>query len=85
MYCKKSIPFISLQWLHELGRSIIIRDVEPQAMRHCGRDTFPETKRISTDEVSTLAIGIIQGIEEVWCSRAQKVLDVLLKCIDILA
>lgn len=85
MYCKKSIPFISLQRLHELGGSIIIRDVEPQAMRHCGRDTLSETKWISTDEVSTLAIWIIQGIEEVWCSRAQKVLDVLLKRINVLA
>ena len=54
-------------------------------MRHCGSDTLPETKWISTHEVSTLTVGVVQGIEEVGCRRGQEVLDVLFKCIDVLA
>ena len=60
------IPGISLPWLNKLGRSIIVRDVEPEAMRNSGRDTLAEAKRVSTDEVSTLSVWIVKSVEEKW-------------------
>ena len=51
-------------------------------MRNSSFGTLAETEWISTDEISTFTVRIIQGIEEMRGGWAEKVLDVLLKCID---
>ena len=60
------IPVISLPWLNKLGRSIIVSDVEAEAMRNNSRDTLAETERESMDEVSTLYVWNIKSVEEKW-------------------
>ena len=60
------ITGISLPWLNRLGRSIIARDVELEAMRNSSRDTLAKTERVSTDEVSTLSVWIVKSVEEKW-------------------
>lgn len=47
--------------------------------------TFPETEGVPTHKVSTLTVGVVEGVEEERGGWAQKVLNVLLKSIDILA
>lgn len=72
--CKDSIhiPGVSLKGLNELGRGIIVWNVEPKPVRNSSWNTL------------TKAEGwVIQSIEEKWSRRAQEVLDVMLKCIDV--
>ena len=54
-------------------------------MGDSSRDTLPEAERVPTDEVCTLTVGVVQGVEEVGRRRAQKILDVLLQHVDVLA
>lgn len=63
----ENIPGISLQRLDKLGRGIIIRDIEPEAMRNSSRGTLTKTERISTDKICTFCVWIIKGIEKEWC------------------
>ena len=60
---------------------VVIREVEPETVRHSSGNTLTETERVSTDEVSTFTVGIVQGVEEKRRGWAEKVLDVLLKCV----
>jgi len=46
---------------------------------------LPEAEGVPTHKVSTLAVGVIQRVEEERGGWAEKVLDVLLKSIDVLA
>lgn len=71
--------------LNKLCGSIVVRDVEPQSMRNSCWSTLTHAERVATDEICTFSVWIIQCVEEVWSGWAQEVLDVLLKCIDILA
>ena len=71
--------------LDKLCWSIIVRNVEPKAMGNSSGDTLTKTKRISTDKISAFSVRIIEGVEEMWSGWRQKILNVLLKCIDILA
>jgi hypothetical protein len=80
-----TVPAVPLTRLDHLGGSIIVRDVEPQAVGNSGVSTLPEAEGIPTHKVSTLTVGVVQGVEEEWSGRAQEVLNVLLKCIDVLA
>jgi hypothetical protein len=50
----------------KLCRSIIIRNVQPKAVRNGSGDTFTKTERISTDEISTVSVRIVEGVEEKW-------------------
>jgi hypothetical protein len=54
-------------------------------MRNGSWGTLAKTKGVPTNKISTITVWVIQGIEEKWCRRAQKVLDVLLKRIDVLS
>lgn len=81
----KDVPSISLPWLDKLGGGIIIWDVKPEAMRNSCWDTLTETKWVSTDKICTITVRIIQGVEEKWGGWGQKVLYVLLKCINVFA
>jgi hypothetical protein len=47
--------------------------------------TLPETEGVPTHKVSTLTVGVVQGVEEERGGWAQKVLNVLLKSVDVLA
>jgi len=47
--------------------------------------TLPEAEGVPTHKVSTLAVGVIQRVEEERGGWAEDVLDVLLKSIDVLA
>lgn len=71
--------------LDKLCWSIIIRDVEPKAVRNGSGDTFTKTERVSTDEISTFSVWIVKGVEEKWSGWTKEILNVLLKCIDIMA
>jgi hypothetical protein len=51
-------------------------------MRNSSFGTFTETKRVSTNKVSTFTIRVIQGIEKMRGGWGEDVLDVLLKCVD---
>lgn len=54
-------------------------------MRNGSRGTLTEAEGVPTDKISAITVRVIQSVEEKWSGRAQKVLDVLLKCIDILS
>jgi hypothetical protein len=82
---QNAIPFVPLLRLDQLGGCIIVRDVQPQAVGDSSVGTLPEAEGVSTHKVSTLTVGVVQGVEEERCGRAEEVLDVLLKSIDILA
>ena len=75
------IPSVPLLRLDELGGGIVIRDVEPETMGNSSGYTFTKTERVSTDEVSAFTVRIVQGVEEQWSRWAEKILDVLLKCV----
>lgn len=77
------MPFVPLAWLHELGGSIIIRDVKPETMRNGSPDTLTETERVAANKVCPFPVRIIKGIEEIGSGWTQKVLYVLLQCINI--
>ena len=78
-------PGVSFARLDKLCRCIIIGDIEPEAMRNSGWDTLTKTERISTNEICTLCKRVIEGVEEKGSGWAEKVLNVLLKCIYVLA
>lgn len=80
-----AVPGVPLTRLDHLSRSIIVRDVKPQAVRDSSLGSLPEAEGVTTDKVSAFAVGIIQGVEEERGGRAEEVLDVLLKSIDVLA
>jgi hypothetical protein len=80
-----SIPAVPLKRLDKLGRGIIVWNVEPKPMRNGSRGTLTEAEGVPTDKISAITVRVIQSVEEKWSGRAQKVLDVLLKCIDILS
>lgn len=79
------IPGVPLTGLDKLCWSIIVRNVEPKAMRNSSGGTFTETERVSTHEISTFPVRIIKGVEEMWSGWSKQILNVLLKCIDVLA
>jgi hypothetical protein len=54
-------------------------------MGNSSGNTFTETERVSTDEISTFTVRIIQGVEEKGRRWAEKVLDVLLKSVHCFA
>lgn len=61
------LPSISFARLNKLSWCIIIRNVEPQTMRHRGWDTFTKTKRISTNKISTNRKRIVKSIKKIRC------------------
>lgn len=63
----KDGPGVTLEWLDELSRCIIVGDVEPEAMRDGSGNTFSQAERVATDKVSTFSIRVIQGVEEEGC------------------
>lgn len=81
----KSKPSVPLERLDELSGGIIIRDVEPEAMGNSGWCALAETEGISTNKVGTISVWIVKGVEEKRRGWSQKVLDVLLKRVDVLA
>lgn len=60
------IPGVPLMWLDKLCRGVIIRYVEPKAMRNSSGDTLTKTERVTTDEISTFSVWIIKSVEEKW-------------------
>nr|GLL43532.1 hypothetical protein Itr_chr13CG01100 [Ipomoea trifida] len=79
------MPGVPLARLDKLGWGIIVRDVEPEAMRNSSRRSLAKAERIATDKVDTFSVWIIESIEEMWSGGGQEVLDVLLKSIDFFA
>ena len=77
------IPSVPLKRLDKLSRSIIIWNVEPKSMRNSCWHTFTKAKRVPTNKISTFSKRVIKGIEKQWSWWTQKVLNVLLKCIDL--
>ena len=67
------------------GTPRLTRDVQPEAVGDSGGDSLPERKRVPTDKVGTLAVGVVEGVEEVGCGRGEEVPDVLLEDVDVLA
>ena len=61
MYIEPGVP---LSGLDKLSRSIIVRDVEPEAVRNCSRDTLTEAERVSTHKIRAFSVRVIQGVEE---------------------
>lgn len=77
------VPSVPLKRLHKLSRSIIVRDVEPKTMRNCGWYTFTETEGVAANEICAFSVWFIEGVEKEGCGWTEKVLDMLLKCIDL--
>ncbi len=84
MICEILSPSIAFSRFYKLGGSIIIRHIEPEPMWDGSGYTFTHAEWIPTHKIGTLAVWIIQGIEEKWCWRGQQVCDMLLHCIDVL-
>ena len=60
-------------------------DVHPEAVRDGRGDALPQAEGVPAHKVCALAVGVIQGVEEVGCRRRQQVLDVLGHHVDVLA
>ena len=85
-HCEQNaVPAVPLTRLDHLCGSIIVRDVQPQAVGHSSWGTLPKAEWVSTDEIRTFAVGVVQGVKEKRGGRAEEVLDVLLESIDVLA
>ena len=53
-------------------------------MRNSSWDTLTKAVGVPTNKIGANTIRVVQSIEEKWGGRAHEVLDVLLKCIDVL-
>lgn len=60
------IPSVSFQRLDKLSWGIIIRNVEPEAMRNSCWDTLTKTEWIPTNKIRTFSVWVIEGVEEKW-------------------
>lgn len=80
---ERHVPRIPLTGLHELSRSIIIRDIEPKAVRNSRGDTLAHAERIATDKVRAISVRIVESVKEMRSRWAQEVLDVLLEGVDV--
>lgn len=78
------IPGVSLVWLDELSRSIIVRNVEPETVGDSCRRAFPEAKRVPANKVGSIPVRVVQGVEEVWGGGGEEVFYVLLQSIYVL-
>ena len=78
-----NVPSVPFERLHKLSRSIIVRDIEPQTMRNSSWYTFTETEGVATNKICTFSVWFIESVEKERCGWAEKVLDMLLKCIDL--
>ena len=78
---KVVVPCVPFLRLDELSWGVVIRDVETETVGHSSGNALTETERVSTAEVSTFTVGIVQCVEEKRRGWAEKVLDVLLKCV----
>lgn len=47
------------------------------------RSSFPQAKRVATDEIGTFPVGIVQCVEEEWCGWSKQIVDVLSQSIDL--
>ena len=54
-------------------------------MRNSSRNTLTETERVSTHIICTFTERVIHGVEKKGSGWGKKVLNVLLKCIDLFA
>nr|GLL18775.1 hypothetical protein Ccrd_022478 [Ipomoea trifida] len=79
-----STPGVPLQRLDELRGRIIIRNVEPETVRHGGRNPLPETERVAAYEIRALPVRLVQSVEEKRRRWAEQILNVLFKRINIL-
>jgi hypothetical protein len=78
------LPGVSLKGLNKLGRGIVVWNVEPKPGRNNSWDTLTKAVGVPTNKIGANTVRVVQSIEEKWGGRAQEVLDVLLKCIDVL-
>jgi hypothetical protein len=60
------IPSVPLKRLDKLSRCIIIRNVEPEAMRNSSRGTLTKTEGVPTHKICSFSVRIIEGVEEKW-------------------
>lgn len=73
----KNRPRVALTRLDELSWGVIVGDVEPESMRDGSWSSFPHAEGVSTDEISTVSVGVIQGVEKEWCGWSEQILNVL--------
>lgn len=78
-------PGVALSRLDKLSRGIIVGDIEPETVRDGSWYTFPHAKRVATDKISTLDVGIIKGVEEERGGGCQQVTYVLRQSIYLFA
>ena len=78
------VPSVPLKRLHKLSRSIVVWDVEPKTMRNCSWHTFAETEGVTTNKICTFSERFVESVEKEWCGWAEKVLYMLLKCINLM-
>nr|GMC67379.1 hypothetical protein Ccrd_022478 [Ipomoea batatas] len=71
------LPGVPLQRLNELRGRIIIRNVEPETVRHGGRNPLPETERVAAYEIRALPVRLVQSVEEKRRRWTEQILDVL--------
>lgn len=57
-------PGVALERFDELSGGVVVGNVEPQAVRNGGWDSFPEAKRVSAHKVRPIPKRIVEGIEE---------------------
>jgi hypothetical protein len=55
------------------------RDVHPEAVGDGSGDSLPERERVPSDKVGALAVGVVEGVEEVGGGRGEEVEEVLLQ------
>lgn len=76
---------VALLGLDHLGRCVVVRDVEPQAVGDGGGLALAPGEGIAAHEIGALGVGIVQGVEEIGGGGGQQVADVLLQCVDVFA
>lgn len=61
-----TLPGVSFAGLDELCGSVVVGDVEPEAVRDGRWDALSQAERVATDEVRAFPEWIVQRVEEKW-------------------
>mmetsp|Transcript_139098 Transcript_139098/g.432773 ORF Transcript_139098/g.432773 Transcript_139098/m.432773 type:complete len:433 (-) Transcript_139098:159-1457(-) len=76
------VPAVPLQGLQELRGRVVVRHVEPDAVRHRGRHAAAEAVGVPANEVCVAAVWVVERVEEVRRGGAREIAVVLEEGVD---
>lgn len=79
------VSHVPLAGLDELRGRVVVGDVQPEAVGDGRGCALPQAEGVPSHKVGAIAVGVVQGVEEVGGGRGEEVLDVLRQRVDLLA